>query len=335
MAADPVGRVGPLATLTIATRSLAPLKLFFGDGCGLRCAGPLPASDLARLARERLWSLGAGTRYDEYSFTRSEIAGAARLRILRMDCSGEPWRQGWQPQILGPYTIGFPSSDQDAFDGRLRSLGFGARNPVERARFTHEDGRSWEVLESLATAPEFVAAVGIARGSGQPPISQVDSQGVGGPAYSMMVVPDADAMATFLQRVLGYQLRNRRRQTSSGLAGAMRTPDGTQFEIAQLAPPGAEHGFLILLQFVNLAVEKPVAAPRLPASGLVMYSFPVDALEPVLERAAAAGAADLRGPVHVDDPGHGNTRHGSFIAPNGVMFELFESPQSFSRSSTV
>ncbi len=324
MAAHPVGRAGPLATLTIATHALAPLRLFLETGHDLQCLGPAAVDDATRRARAALWQLPEDVGYLEYHFTRAGIKDAACIRVLVLDRPSEPWRGSWEPAVYGPYTIGFPNTVQEALDARLRLLGFGARNPLERTLFRHPDGRSWEILESLATAPEFVAAVGIARGAGNPPISLVDAQGLGGPAYSMCIVEDTDRMAGFMRDALGFEIRNRRRQTSAGRQGAMNTPDGTQFEIAQAYPPYGAHGFLILLQFINLAVAEPPRPPRLPATGLVMYSFPVDDMAAVLRQAAAAGAREIRGPLLLADPRHGVALHASFLAPGGIAFELFQ-----------
>jgi catechol 2,3-dioxygenase-like lactoylglutathione lyase family enzyme len=324
MTAQPVGRAGPLATLTIATNALAPLRLFLETGHGLQCRGPVAADDTSRRARAALWRVPEDFGYLEYHFVRAGTLDAACVRVLLLDHHGEPWRGSWEPAVYGPYTIGFPNTVQESLDSRLRSLGFGARNPLERTLFRHPDGRSWEILESLATAPDFIAAVGIARGAGNPPISPVDEQGLGGPAYSMCIVEDTDCMAGFMRDALGFEIRNRRRQTSAGRQGAMNTPDGTQFEIAQACPPYGAHGFLILLQFINLPVAEPPRPPRLPATGLVMYSFPVDDIDAVLRQAAAAGAREIRGPVVLADPRHGAVPHASFLAPGGIAIELFQ-----------
>lgn len=317
-------RAGPLATLTIATNSLALNRLFYETGMGLALEGPLPVAADARTALSRLWHLRADAGWDTYVFSRKGVKDAARIRLLVFERPSAPFRSSWNPAVLGPYTIGFPNIDQQALDARLRLLGFGARNALERTPFNHPDGRSWEILETVHAAPDFVAAVGIARGAGDPPISPVDAQGLGGPAYSMMVVENLERMVTFMHGVMGYEIRIRRVQTSSGTRGAMRTPDGTQFELAQLYPVHGQHGFLILIQFLNLTASQAAAPPRLPATGLTMYSFPVDRLEPLLERAALAGATQITGPLLVDNPPQGASRHATLLAPNGVMFEFFE-----------
>lgn len=325
--AVPAGEsAGPIATLTIATRSLAVNRLFYEAGLGLTHRGPLPLSDSTRAALTRLWHLPASSKWSCHTFSRTGVADAASLRLLVLDGDALCYRSDWEPAVLGPYTIGFPNTDQPALDARLRALGFGARNALERTPFTHPDGRSWEILETVHTAPDFVAVVGIARGAGQVPISPVDASGRGGPAYSMMVVDDLQCMVTFLQTVLGYELRIRRVQTSRGQAGAMRTPDGTTFELAQLSAQRGQHGFIIIIQFLNLAVQKPAAPPRLPSLGLTLYSFPVARLEPVLARAERAGATKICRPVFVDIAPHGATRHATLLAPNGVMLEFFEAP---------
>jgi catechol 2,3-dioxygenase-like lactoylglutathione lyase family enzyme len=266
----------------------------------------------------------ADLTWTTYVLYRPGVRDAARIRLLVTDRPTPSWRRDWEPAVLGPYSIGFPNVDQAATDLRLRALGFGARNAMERSPFQMADGRTSEVQETVHTGPDFVAGVGIARGGGNPPISPIDPRGLGGPAYSMMVVPDVERMATFLRDVLGWEIRMRRVQASAGRTGALNTPDGTEFELAQLYPPGARHGFIVLLQFRNLEAVPPPNPPRLPNAGLTLYSFAVEKLEPVLERAARNGATQVTGPVLVDSPPHGRTRHATFVAPNGVMFEVYE-----------
>ncbi len=324
MTSPAAARAGPLCTLTIATHELAPLQLFFEEGHGLQFEGPLRIATATRRARAALWNIAEDLGYEEYRFTRAGVRDAARIRVLVLDGNSEPWRGSWEPGVFGPYTIGFPNTVQQQLDTQLRALGFGARNPLERTLFQHQDGRSWEILESLATAPEFVAAVGIARGADQPPISPVNSMGLGGPAYSMCVVPDTDKMCVFMRDAFGYETRNRRRQRSAGRLGAMNTPDGTEFEIAQSYPPFGAHGFLIFLQFTNMEVVQPPHPPCLPATGLVMYSLPVDDIQAVLLRARTAGATEISGPVAMADPAYGNTLQATLTAPCGIVFELVQ-----------
>ena len=115
----------------------------------------------------------------------------------------------------------------------------------------------------MHTGPDFIAAVGVARGVTEPSIKPVNETGMGGPGYSMMVVEDVDEMAAFMTDVIGYRIKSRRLWKSSGTKGA-------------------------------------------------------------LSRARARGITEISGPVEVASPANGTRRHATLIAPNGVMFELFE-----------
>ena len=93
MAAHPVGRAGPLVTLTIATNFLAPLRLFLETGHGLQCLGPVAVDDATRRARAGLRRLPEDFGYLEYHLVRTGIKDAACIRVLVLDRPSEPWRR--------------------------------------------------------------------------------------------------------------------------------------------------------------------------------------------------------------------------------------------------
>lgn len=315
---------GPIHTFTIATQSLEESRLFYGTGLGLRIEGPLAVSDSVRAAQRKLWQIPGEIGWQQYLLYREGVDGAARIRLLVLDRPTPSARPSWSPTVRGPYTIGFPNKRQEQLDSEMRRLGFGALNAMERSPFVSDDGRRYEILETVHTGPDFVAAVGVARGDAEPPITPVDDKGMGGPGYSMMIVDDVDAMVAFMTEVVGYRVKSRRIWKSTGTHGAMNVPDGTEFDFAQLVPPGEPYGFLICIEFRNLPTTQAAVPPRLPARGLVMYSLPVTELDATLERARRAGITEVSGPVELDAPGIGKHRYATLVAPNGAMFELFE-----------
>jgi catechol 2,3-dioxygenase-like lactoylglutathione lyase family enzyme len=317
-------RAGPIRTFTVATQALEESRLFYVTGLGLTMEGPVEVPASVKSAQRNLWQVPPAIDWQQYNLVREGVPGAAGIRLLVLDRPTPSARPSWSPAVPGPYTIGFPNTRQEQLDAELRRLGFGALNAMERSPFVSDDGRRYEILETVHTGPDFVSAVGVARGAGEPPITPVDAQGMGGPGYSMMVVDDVDAMVSFMTDVIGYELKSRRVWKSTGTRGAMNVPDGTEFDFAQLVSPEAAHGFLICIRFRNLETTPATVPPRLPARGLVMYTLPVADLDATLERARRARLDGIRGPFEIDAPGTGNHRYATLVAPNGAMFELFE-----------
>ena len=254
---------GPLHTLTIATNSLEETRLFYETGLGLRIEGPIKVPGYVKDAQRKLWQMPDDLDWSLYLLHRDSVEYAAQIRLLVLDKVMPAIRQSWKPNELGPYTIGFPNRRQEQLDQDMRRLGFGALTAMERSKFESDEGREYDIFETVHTGPDFIAAVGVARGVTEPSIKPVNETGMGGPGYSMMVVEDVDEMAAFMTNVIGYRIKSRRLWKSSGTKGA-------------------------------------------------------------LSRARARGITEISGPVEVASPANGTRRHATLIAPNGVMFELFE-----------
>jgi catechol 2,3-dioxygenase-like lactoylglutathione lyase family enzyme len=314
---------GPLHAITIATNSLEETRLFYVDGLGMRLDGPLPVDGAMRELQRRLWHAPADLGWSEYALLRDEVGYAARIRLLVLDRPAPAIRGSWDPRVLGPTTIGFPNTRQEALDAHLRQLGFGALNRLERSPFVSDAGRRYEILETVHTGPDFVSAVGVARGLGEPPITPVDAQGNGGPGYSMLIVEDLAPMKRFMTEVVGWRVKSERVWKSSGTRGALNLPDGTEFDFVQVAPPDTDHGFLLFISLRNLEMRAAPRASRLPGRGIVLYSLAVADLDATVARARRAGIAEIEGPAWLEIPGLGRRRTATMAAPNGVLFELF------------
>ncbi len=318
---------GPPHTFTVATNSLAESRLFYERSWGLRVVGRVALAEPVAHAQHELWGVEPrSTRWQTYYLRRDGVDYAAQIRLLVLEQAAPAYRTSWSPTRLGPFTIGFPNGRQELFDRELRSLGFGALNALERTSFTTADGRRYEIIETVHTGPDFIAGVGVARSAGEPGITPLDATGRGGPGYSMMICDDVEPMVRFMTDVLGYRIRTRKVWQSTGSQGALNVPDGTEFDFAQLAPPDSPYGFLVFIAFRNLTTTPPAAPPRLPSRGLVLYSLRVGNLDDRLARARAfpGGALQVRGPVALAVPGMDGARFATVVAPNGVMFELFD-----------
>ena len=315
---------GPPHTFTIATNSLAESRLFYETGWGLRVVGPVAIAADVEVAQRKLWSMPPDIHWTTYLLVRDQVDYAVQLRLLVLDRTTPAYRSSWHPTGLGPYTIGFPNRRQEEIDVEMRRLGFGALNALERTDFVTPEGRRYDIVETVHTGPDFIAGVGVARSAAEPGITPLNAAGVGGPGYSMMIVDDVEPMVRFMTEVIGYRVRTRKLWKSTGSKGALNVPDGTEFDFAQLAPPDQPYGFLVFIAYRNLATTPPTAPPRLPSRGLVLYSIHVSDLDAVLSRARAHGVTSIVGPVTARVPGIDGTRFATVVAPNGVMFELFQ-----------
>ena len=212
-----------------------------------------------------------------------------------------------------------------ALDAKMRRLGFGSLNVIEKYTVPRRDGTVYPIHETIFNGPDFVHAVGIYRGDGMAQLGPVDAAtGLGGPAYSAQVVDDSDAMLAFLIEVLGMELRSDRTWKSAGTEGALNVPDGTIFRFSIVYAMGATSGHLLFVDYENVASLSNGVAPRLPNRGIGMWTFPVTDLDEVLRRATDKGMEIEGAPVSVDMPAFGKARVATVLAPNGFMIELFE-----------
>ena len=316
---------GPLHTVTIATASLAESLLFYRDGLGLSVSGPIPVDARTRAQQRALWGVPNDIGWDLYLLRRPDAPGAASIRLLVLDTPTPAIHSSWSALQRGPFSMGFPNEDQEALDAKMRRLGFGSLNVIEKYTVPRRDGTVYPIHETIFNGPDFVHAVGIYRGDGMAQLGPVDAAtGLGGPAYSAQVVDDSDAMLAFLTEVLGMELRSDRTWKSAGTEGALNVPDGTIFRFSIVYAMGATSGHLLFVDYENVASLSNGVAPRLPNRGIGMWTFPVTDLDEVLRRATDKGIEIEGAPVSVDMPAFGKAKVATVLAPNGFMIELFE-----------
>lgn len=316
---------GPLRTVTISTTSLEESLLFYRDGLGLSVQGPLPLSDEQRQAQRELWGVTEAVNWDVYRLHRDGVDGVAQLRLLVLDRPTPAIHHSWNSLELGTFSVGFPNLDQTGLDGKIRSLGFGALNVLEQYTVPRTDGSQYPIEETIFNGPDFVHAVGINRGDGMAQLGPVDERsGLGGPAYSAVVVEDSDAMLGFLVDVLGLELRSDRTWKSAGSDGALNVPDGTVFRFSIVFSHGARSQHLLLVDYENVDPINTGVAPRVPNRGIGMWSFPVQDLDMVMGRAVEAGTSVVAQPRCIDSPIHGVIRAATLEAPNGLLVELLD-----------
>ena len=175
----------------------------------------------------------------------------------------------------------------------MTGLGFSSTAGLTSITLPKADGTTYDVGEVHYRAPDGVLALGIDRGT-MPAVGPIDaSAGVGGPAYSGMMVGDMAAAKALFADALGLEVRRSVELSSSGPAGGLGLPAGTRFTFQQWYAPGATSGYVILMKLHENGLQA-TAPPGLASRGLALWSFETKALDAVLARAAAAGVAVQR-----------------------------------------
>jgi hypothetical protein len=282
--------VSPLRRIVISSNSLPESLLFYRDAMGMTLAGPLDLASKERRARQQAWDISKNLRWQTYRLYRANVPNAAEIELVVFEQTQPAIHASWSALELGPFSAGFPNMDQKKQDQRVRELGFGALNALESYAVPRPDGSSYSIDETIFNAPDFVHGVGIHRGNGMAQLGDVDSNGLGGPAYSAQIVADAQAMIDFMTQVLGWELRSDRRWKSAGRQGALNVPDGTEFRFAIMYSKGAVSGHVLLLQYLNREATPSAAAAKVPHRGIGMWVMTTDDLPQVRANAKKYGA---------------------------------------------
>ena len=232
-------------------------------------------------------------------------------------------RSGYGPLESGPFTIGFPNNQQEKLHEQLLLMGYTTLAPMQVSWLSKPDGSQYKYLETIYKGPEWLHAVGIERGNGMPPLSNIDSAtGMGGPGYSAMNVTGAsDTMLAFYTQVLGYELR-RDQVWKTGNGSALGLPAGIPFRFSIAYAKGATSGHLLLLDFQQTNAVAGPHPPHLPNKGIGMYSFYTNKPEEVLQRAQHFGALVLSDSQSLSEPIVSKSRRILLLAPNQMYIEI-------------
>ena len=316
---------GPLHTATFVTNDFESARLFFVDAMGMTLGRPRTAAPATAALQSRLWGIPDDIGWRTYLLNRPGAAGNIQVRLMVVDRTTPAVHASWSSQEIGPFSLGFPTTDLEAWDPHIRRTGFGSMNPMERYPVPRPDGTTYTIYETIFTAPEFLHAVGITRGDGMRQLGPIDPDtGNGGPVYSAQIVADSDAVLRFYVDVLGMELRSDREWESAGSKGAMANPDGAKFRFSIVYAKGARWGHLLFVHFRNVATVDVGVPRRPPNRGLVMWSFPVQDMDDTLRRLRAADTPLFAGPVDYESPALGKARVVTVTDPNGMLIELFE-----------
>jgi len=316
--ADSKGAIaGPLSGALLVTRDVPLLKKTYVDGVGLTMRGPLALSSATVAAQRQLWGMPKDMSWEVYVLERRGVADAIKIIAIIPDRDTPEIRKTFDREETGPYALGFPMSDIDVVDQRMTDLGFRRTlASVNRYSLQLRDGTPYEITEASYEVADNTRLVLLSRGNGLPQNGTLDaSTGMGGPAYSSLIVEDSDSMEAFFTQVLDFERRTSREWTTFS----------PRFRYLTLHALGARTGNLGLVEYAK-EERKPATGvpPRPPNRGLAGWTFRVRSVPLVLKRAEARGTKVLAGPQEFDDPRFGQVIAASLIAPNGLLIEIFE-----------
>ena len=309
-----------LYSVAIATTSLEENLLFYRDGMGLSVR-QVPVDKKTKKIQRKLWRISKDIDWDLYILERPDVPTSIKIRLMVLNKPTPNIHKSWNSLELGPFSLGFPNTNQKELDRRIRRYGFGSQAPLQNYKVNRPDGTKYNVYETIFNGPDFVKGVGIFRGDGMNQLSPVDKNGMGGPGYSAQIVNNSDEIIDFYVNVLGMELRADRVWTTSGALGA---PAGTKYRFALIYAKGATHGHLLFVDYRNAAPIDPKVEPKIPNRGLGMWTFPVKDLDEVYKRAVAGKVTIIHKPKTYRSPLLGEKRVMTMLAPNGYLVELFE-----------
>ena len=314
---------GPLQIITLCTHQPDSLERLLRQGLGMRKRGPVSYTRKEIQQLSRFWHIPDSMPIQISYYDRPAALGTIVLRVLSFQRPLPETRSRYGPQDSGPFTIGFPNNQQEKLHAQLLQMGYTTLAPLQVSWLSKPDGSQYKYLETIYKGPEWLQAVGIERGNGMPPLSNIDTlTQLGGPGYSAMNVTGvSDTVLNFFTQVLGYELR-RDQVWKTGNGSALGLPAGIPFRFSIAYAKGATSGHLLFLDFLQ---SNPIAGPNpphLPNKGIGMYSFYTSKLSEVLQRAQHFGAIILSDITSLSEPMIGKSRRILLLAPNRVYIEI-------------
>ncbi len=315
---------GPLEGVTFVTDDAGSARQFLTQAMRMQLAADQAPSAADAQQRRRLWRLAHDQSWRELTFRGTDTAHGVTVRVLVM-AGGEPIRPGMDSRLTGGLSIGYPVASLPDTLERVTALGVENTAGIVPLTITRPDGTSYVSGEILFRGPEQIYMLAVGRPADMIPVGPVDpATGIGGPAYSAIVVPDALREIDFYQQVLGWEARQNIVLTTSGPAGGLGLDAGTQFRFVQLFAPGASSAYVVLLDMLAAKRDNPVV-PRMPNRGLVLWTFGTQAFDRVEQqvRRYAAANGDSAQPQFAGASGQ---RVLTVLSPAGLMIEIVEHP---------
>ena len=313
---------GPLAGVTMLTNDAAATSRFLTQALRMQRASDVVLTPPDIEQRHALWGLPRDSVCREQTFVGTDSTPAITVRVL-VTAGGELIRPAMESRLTGGLSIGFPVASLEQTLTRVTALGYESTAGIVPLTITRPDGSSYVSGEILFRGPEQIYMLVVGRPSDMTPVGPIDAaSGIGGPAYSAIVVPDAAREIEFYREVLGWEARQNIVLTTSGPAGGLGLDAGTQFRFVQLFAPGTTTAYVCLLDMMAVGRASPVA-PRIPNRGVVMWTFGTRKFDEVEKRARTAVTKDALG-SNLRVGGAPVARALTVHTPAGVMIEIVE-----------
>lgn len=313
----------PLRVVTLVTDDLSFARHFLVNGWGLEFTGPVPLDETTRAIYTEAFDLTDLGRWAMYYAHRPRTADEVAIRIVHGEKSTPRIREQMNARTDGILAVGNAIANVAVHEPLMRRLGIGSVAGVQELVLPQDGGGVYTVKEIHYEGPESSYFLGIDRPESLAPVSQIDEGiGLGGPTYSSTMAADPTLMSSFLQAVLGYEVRRDLSFKTGGKDGGLHLTPGSNIRFIQLFAPGAAAGWIIVMGAGEDRIA-PKASPRPPHRGLAAWTFTVPDLGAAERRLRAEGTA-FYGPVAITDPVLGTRRLITTIAPNGQLIELIE-----------
>ena len=316
-------RTGHLNTATFCTVDIEKYKHFYGTIMEMELEGPISLDQDQKTNLSRFWNIPEELEFDTYHFHRHAVSSLIHLRVLHLKSSTPSIHQSYNSYELGSFSLGFPTSDAEKFDKRMRSHHVASMAPTQIGDIVRADGEPGQYIETIYKGPDYLHCVGIERVN----ISQLapcdPHSEFCGPGYSALVVRDAEREIEFFTKVLDwYTLYDQVWKTSPG--SALGIPEGTPYRFTGYYAQGAKQNYIISLEFEKGSEIDTGVMSCPPNQGLGMYTFFVSSVDDVIEKAKNHDITIISLPQIMNDPIIGQGKACILQSPGGLYIELFE-----------
>jgi catechol 2,3-dioxygenase-like lactoylglutathione lyase family enzyme len=312
--------VGPLHTITYVTADLDGLHQTLTAGLEQQVGDSLDAAH----CRASTDYLGLGECGD---WSARCYLGPGDVRNVQIRTIAVTQQQAVvRPSVLGDYlgglSIGFPMANIAERDQRMADIGVKSTVGLKELEFAGPNGEVYVSGEIHFPAAENVFLLGVQRPGVFVPVGPIDGD-IGAAAYSARCTKDADALVAFFTQALGFECRRDMAMTVGDNSG-LRQKEGTPERFIQLFAPGANTGYLVLLEHGDAAIPSPAPTQGPPSRGMVMWSFPTSDLDEVISRAQKHGATIRQPAQRRSSPFLPHARTAIVDDPNGFPLEFFQ-----------
>ena len=316
------GLAGPIACVTLITRSPEQVRSFYGGVLQMAEMEPATPPENPKQQR-RLWDLPDEFQWTESIYHRPGLPEVPLLRVLASPQAGDPVRPGLASLLEGGLSVGFAMRDLESVVRHGAEKGFETTAGVGALDMQRADGSAYQALECHFHAPDDVYALGVSRPADLAPVGPIEAdRDVGGPSYTGQVMNHREATLRFYTKVLGYEIRRSMSVSGPVAEKGLGLPPGTAMDFLQLFAPGSTSGYFIVLDFAEAGQANTAVAP--PHSGVVMWTFPVQSVAEVAAGAGAAGCVVIEGPVATETPYFGPHQAITVRTANGFVVECIE-----------